>query len=324
MSSSMLLPFDDFASATRVALAELRSRHGMALWMFTRTVDDDWVVLEAEDHGYGVERGRVFRWSESFCIRMVAGEAPQAAPRAGEVAAYAAAPISQQMPIGAYVGVPLLDDQGRLFGTLCAIDPLPRVGSLEPVVADAELTGRLLMTVMSMERRLRVEQARTEQARSEARIDQLTGVPNRRGWDDLLGREESRCARYGDPAGVIVIDLDDLKTANDNHGHAAGDELLKLTAQTLVASVRTLDVVARLGGDEFGVLASGTSSGELERLAHRIDAALAKVGVRASMGWARRDPRTGFAFAQLDADAAMYETKRRRQSAPQGATSAGL
>jgi diguanylate cyclase (GGDEF)-like protein len=229
------------------------------------------------------------------------------------VAAYADAPIARQMDIGAYVGVPLLDDQGRLFGTLCAVDPLPQDRALEPVVAEAELLGRLLMTVLSMERRLRVEQARTEQARSEARIDQLTAVPNRRGWDDLLAREEHRCARYGDPAGVIVIDLDDLKAANDTHGHAAGDELLKLTAQTLVATVRSLDVVARLGGDEFAVLATGASSEELVRLAQRIEVALAKVGVRASMGWSRRDPRQGFTAALEAADAAMYDAKRQRQ-----------
>ena len=312
----MLLPFDDFASATRAALSALRERHGMALWMFTRTIDDDWVVLEAEDHGYGVERGRVFCWSDSFCIRMVAGDGPQAAPRAAEVPAYAEAPIAEQVGIGAYVGVPLRDDRGRLFGTLCAVDPLPQDRSLDPLVADAELLGRLLMTLLSMERRLRVEQARTEQARSEARIDQLTGVPNRRGWDDLLAREESRCSRYGDPAGVVVIDLDDLKTANDTHGHAAGDELLKLTAQTLVATVRSVDVVARLGGDEFVVLATGASIDELERLARRIEAALAKVGVRASMGWSRRDPRRGFAAAQQEADSAMYAAKRRRQDDP--------
>ena len=308
-------PFEDFSEATQAVLADLRRRHGMALWMLTRTVEDDWIVLEAEGDRYGVERGRVFRWGDTLCVQMVAGNGPRATGRAAEIEAYASAPIAEQMTIGTYIGVPLLAEDGTLFGTLCAMDPAPQDRDLEPVAEEVEILGRLLMTVMTMERRLRVERARAERARSEARVDPLTGMANRRGWDDVVDREEHRCSRYGDPAGVIVIDLEDLEAVNDTHGQVAGDEMLKLTAQTISASVRTVDVVARLGGDEFAVLATATMANELEALAHRIDSSLAKVGIRAALGWARRDPRQGLRAAQVEADAAMVEAVQQRRAA---------
>lgn len=328
MPTSLVWQFEDFTDATRGVLKDLHERHGMALWMFTRTVDDDWVVLEAEDHGYEIHRGDVFRWSDTFCIHMVAGEGPRAAPVAEEVDVYAAAPIGRQIDIGAYVGVPLLDSEGRLFGTLCAIDPAPRQDcDLEAVADEVEILGSLLMTLMRIERELRSQRSASERILSEARIDELTGVPNRRGWEELVEREESRCDRYGDPAGVMIVDLDDLKLTNDTHGHAAGDELLKLTAQTLSASVRQMDVVARIGGDEFGVLATATEPSELDSLAGRIESALGKVGVRASVGWALREPAGGLRAAQEQAGEAMYAIKRdRRQGTDQAGRdgSAGL
>lgn len=84
----------------------LHNRLGFDLWMVTRTEGDDWIVLHAEDHGYGIQDGTVFRWADSFCARMVEGEGPRIAPRSDAVPAYAAAPIGSQVRIGAYVGVP--------------------------------------------------------------------------------------------------------------------------------------------------------------------------------------------------------------------------
>jgi diguanylate cyclase (GGDEF)-like protein len=293
-------------------LEALKARHGMSLWMFARLVEEDLVVLDVLDDRYGVQRGRVFNRNDSPCIRCLSSEVPSANPDVEEISILSSPMTAVPEVVRAYAGVPLFDPTGKLLGTLCAFDPHPQQRSLDAMVEDAAAYGRLLMTIMSLERRLRTEQARTEHARSEARIDQLTGLPNRRGWNDLIAREERRCARYGDPAGVIVIDLDALKAVNDTHGHAAGDELLKLTAQTLTASVRGLDVVARLGGDEFGVLAVGASNEELDGLLQRIETALSKVGVLASLGSARRNPRYGFAASQVEADAAMYAAKRRR------------
>jgi len=91
--------------------------------MVTRTKGDDWIVLHAEDHGYGVENDAVFKRADSFCSQMVQGLGPSMASDSDLMPAYASAPIGKQVKIGAYVGVPLSDADGSLFGTLCAIDP---------------------------------------------------------------------------------------------------------------------------------------------------------------------------------------------------------
>ena len=72
----------DFAGASREVLSFLHQRIGMDLWMVSRADNEDWVVLTAEDHGYGVRASDVFRWADTFCSRMVRGDGPRVAPRA--------------------------------------------------------------------------------------------------------------------------------------------------------------------------------------------------------------------------------------------------
>lgn len=93
--------------------------------MVTRTEGEDRIVLHSADQGYGVAPGTIFRWTDSFCCEMVRGNGPRIAPVADAVPAYATAPIRNQVPINAYIGVPLLQANGELFGTLCAINPTP-------------------------------------------------------------------------------------------------------------------------------------------------------------------------------------------------------
>jgi Diguanylate cyclase, GGDEF domain/CHASE domain len=87
-----------------------------------------------------------------------------------------------------------------------------------------------------------------------ARTDSLTGVPNRRAWDEELPRELARAARSGQPVCVALLDLDHFKQYNDRHGHQAGDRFLKEAAAAWQAVVRRTDVVARYGGEEFAIL----------------------------------------------------------------------
>lgn len=87
-----------------------------------------------------------------------------------------------------------------------------------------------------------------------AHHDLLTSLPNRVLFMDLLLNELQRTRRYEDGFGLLYLDLDHFKPINDSHGHEAGDEVLKITAQRMKACVRESDVVARLGGDEFAIL----------------------------------------------------------------------
>jgi len=312
-------PLEGFRQASEQVLAFLQSRHRFGLWMVTRTVGESWVALTTADRGYGIVDGDLFRWSDSFCSRMVRGEGPRLALDVSTVSAYRNAPIAQHLAIGAYVGMPLVAADGQLFGTLCGIDPLPKSSSL---LADAplfELQARLLSTILDAELRVVQEARRAEWAESEASLDPLTGVLNRRGWERMVAAEEARASRYGDSVAVLVADLDRLKATNDRHGHLAGDQHLKTAAAILSDKLRASDVLARIGGDEFAVLLPDTDASGAEQLAGRLTGELDRMGVPASIGVSVRHPRFGLDQAVHEADNAMYATKRRRsatESAP--------
>jgi diguanylate cyclase (GGDEF)-like protein/PAS domain S-box-containing protein len=86
------------------------------------------------------------------------------------------------------------------------------------------------------------------------RIDHLTGLPNRRAWDERVCEELERARRQGSPLCIAVIDLDHFKRVNDEHGHAAGDALLKHAALRWRQAIRPTDVLARYGGEEFALV----------------------------------------------------------------------
>ncbi|MCB1989333.1 MAG: GGDEF domain-containing protein [Nitrospirota bacterium] len=306
--------FHDFESAGKATLAFLRDRLGFGLWMVTRTEGKDWIVLQSEDHGYGVEAGHVFQWADSFCSEMIKGNGPRIAPDSDDVPAYVAAPIGRQVPIRAYIGVPLLSASGDLFGTLCAIDPERQPDAIVAEQKLIELLATLLSTILSAELRTVEEHRRSERLAVEALADPMTLLSNRRAWDQLMANEEERCRRYGHPAAVFAIDLDDLKRVNDTGGHPAGDALICLAAKTLREIAREVDVVARLGGDEFGLLAVECDSAGADLLLHRMRDAFTRRNVRASVGYSMRTPGTGLTGAWQTADTNMYAAKQAKKN----------
>jgi diguanylate cyclase (GGDEF)-like protein len=84
--------------------------------------------------------------------------------------------------------------------------------------------------------------------------DALTGLANRRHFEMVLAREIDRVARAGEPALLLILDIDHFKRVNDTHGHAAGDLVLKAVAESLLECVRPMDTVARIGGEEFAIV----------------------------------------------------------------------
>lgn len=304
--------FTDFEAASKAALAFLHRRLGFDLWMVTRTQGEDWTVLQAEDHGYNVKPGTVFRWADSFCSEMVKGNGPSIAPRSDLIPAYATAAIGRQVKIKAYVGVPLVLADGNLFGTLCAIHPSCQPASIIAEQELVELVAAMLATILDAELRAAQESRRSERLRSEAMTDEMTGLYNRRAWGRLLAAEEERCRRFGVMAAVLVVDLDKLKQVNDSEGHAAGDALILRASAAINQTARSIDVVARLGGDEFGILLLGSKTACAEELVTRLRAALHNADVQASIGFAVRDPSVGLKGAWNRADQLMYEEKRSR------------
>jgi len=174
--------------------------------------------------------------------------------------------------------------------------------------------------------RLKADLSKAEKtiAELEARadVDPLLDVLNRRGFERELKRSLAYMQRYGTPAVLMFVDLDGFKAVNDQHGHLAGDALLKAVARELTAHVRASDVVARLGGDEFGVLMwnvgepqAAAKARELETLIERVGVAhgAARLSVGASVGLVALSADASPARIIDAADKAMYARKKKRR-----------
>jgi diguanylate cyclase (GGDEF)-like protein/PAS domain S-box-containing protein len=164
--------------------------------------------------------------------------------------------------------------------------------------------------------------------------DPLTGLWNRRRFEEELQREAARCKRYGSRSAVLMIDLDGFKQVNDTYGHEAGDELLKLIASRMRAALRESDSLARMGGDEFSAILPNTAFEgvrHVERklcraiLASRITVEGTTIGVAASVGSHTLDEKAANPQAAMaEADAAMYRIKAiARRAQESAATEAG-
>jgi len=103
-----------------------------------------------------------------------------------------------------------------------------------------------------------------------ATTDALTGLNNRHWMEDMFPRELSRCRANGDPASLVMIDVDHFKSFNDRYGHVAGDRVLSAVADALRAHFRPSDLLARFGGDEFAVLLPGLSGDEARAVGERV------------------------------------------------------
>ena len=305
--------FGNFAEANRAILRYLHQRLGFALWMVTRVEGNDWIMLQVEDNGYGVEEGTVLNWADSFCSQMVQGLGPRIAPCAENIPAYMNALIKQQLPISAYIGVPLIRENGTLFGTLCAIDKVPHEDSLQRELPMLELFAKLITAQLESDL-LAIEKTRQDEFNEpKALIDSLTGVLNRGGWDKHLAIEEQCAQNYGNSACVLYIDLDDLEKINNTAGHEQGDFIIRNSAYIIRSAVRKSDLVARMGGDVFAVLAINCDNNASDMLLNKINQAFELNGISASVGKALRDHKLGLSAAVIAADKAMYAVKEERR-----------
>jgi diguanylate cyclase (GGDEF)-like protein len=130
-----------------------------------------------------------------------------------------------------------------------------------------------LMTIVRTQRLgLRLE---GERARRQARLDPLTGLPNRRAFDEALSHAIGRARITGEPLSVLVGDIDDFKDFNDRFGHLEGDRVLQAVANSLRGALRRPDTAYRWGGDEFAMILPAADLDGAGRVAERLVAAVA-------------------------------------------------
>lgn len=157
----------------------------------------------------------------------------------------------------------------------------------------------------------------------ESERDGLTGVYNRRAFEEAVEREFVAASKNKWPLSVVFVDLDHFKGINDTHGHQGGDAMLKAVADLLTGTLRDSDIVARYGGDEFVLLLPGVDSAQVDAVADRLVKRArvtqvdggngARISITLSLGIATRDADSAFASSQellAAADAALYYSKR--------------
>ena len=176
-------------------------------------------------------------------------------------------------------------------------------------------TGALLMTAVVCVWQAHTLEVQRRQLAEASRTDGLTGCLNRRGFDERLAGAIGRAERAAGLLSIVLIDVDGFKRVNDEHGHAAGDELLCWLVERTSGELRTADFLGRLGGDEFAVALPDTDEVDASRVVARIRTALDD-RVRASYGIACSVAAGLDADALLrTADADLYRRKRRSRAA---------
>ncbi|PBB21085.1 GGDEF domain-containing protein [Mesorhizobium sp. WSM4313] len=161
--------------------------------------------------------------------------------------------------------------------------------------------------------------ARSQTLEQAALTDSLTGMQNRRYFDDALREYLHEFRRIDRPVGLMILDLDHFKQVNDTHGHDVGDEVLRAVATCLRGMTRYHDVVARLGGEEFAVVTPNMDVELLARFAERIRKAVANMSIMSgnvrlkvttSVGLAVWDHKESAEDFYRRADRQLYEAKK--------------
>lgn len=177
-------------------------------------------------------------------------------------------------------------------------------------------TAREEVKLRAMTESLSARSVTLEQA---ALTDALTGMQNRRYFDDALGEYLEEFGKIDKPIGLMILDLDHFKSVNDTHGHDVGDEVLRSVANCLKDFTRYHDVVARLGGEEFAVVVPNMADESLWKFAERIRKAIAalvitsgnvRLRVTASVGLAIWDKRENPEEFYRRADKMLYRAKQ--------------
>ena len=226
-------------------------------------------------------------------------------------------------PIPSNVGVIKVDPAGSDKGTDCDDSNLGRDFHLPADVSRREFRTvcRLMIEIVRLRRSLQSANLHGENLKKEALTDPLTELPNRRYWQETLQRHLAQVCQNR-PLCLAIVDLDHFKQINTNHGHAAGDRVLKQVSASIRCSLREDDFVARLGGDEFGLLFWSSSPQVAAAIINRVREAIGRLvldefikgeaglSVTASAGYCITNENISPEAIYSAADAAMHDAKR--------------
>jgi diguanylate cyclase (GGDEF)-like protein/PAS domain S-box-containing protein len=251
-SAQELLPGSSGAICTFVESANLLEV--IAAWGDFQTSE----TMFAPQECWGLRRGRAYVVQD---------------PSVGPMCEHVCRPLVQ-----GYVCVPMMA-QGEALGVLHVREALAEPSAKGGVVRLTESTPRLV-TAISEHVALALANLRLRQRlRDQSIRDQLTGLFNRRYMEESLSRELFRAQRARRPVALVLMDLDRFKVINDQHGHEAGDKLLKAVSQLFLTQLRASDIACRYGGEEFVLVLPETTLQAAEDRADQLRSGIGSVAV---------------------------------------------
>lgn len=163
----------------------------------------------------------------------------------------------------------------QISGGLSGVTELSATAAGTAATQLLEANRQLQQDLATAKEELQTQRRQLDSYMAEALTDALTGLANRRKFDQELNRRFAQWKTGGTPLSLVLVDVDHFKSLNDQHGHVAGDAILHEIAQVLLDSVRANDMVARYGGEEFGIILPGTTLEEARPVAERIRGSVA-------------------------------------------------
>lgn len=213
--------------------------------------------------------GEIFDYDKTYCALTVSAQEPVGFEHIStSFIKYKDA--RDYFPVEAYIGTPVFVNS-RLYGTLSFSSLTPRHGKFSEIDVDALqlMAAWIGAELLHIEHREQLQRA-NEQLLALANTDPLTGLNNRRAFQQFFQRFVKHARRVEMPVSIVMIDVDYFKHFNDTYGHIAGDEALKTVAKLLTEHCRESDFVARYGGEEFILMLPNTDESGAKILAENI------------------------------------------------------
>lgn len=304
-----MLPYASLQESMPALLSCLRTVVPMRLWMAGRLAGNSWTVIQADDSQRRVRAGDSFPWPDTLCVRVLEHYGCCFAEDAGANPMLADAPVRSAMPIGAYIGYPILSWRGELLGTICGIDPEPQRPFTAQQRSLVETISRTISTLVAHSFKLDESRHAPSRVKAPASMDHLTGLANQYGWQVMLEEEERTLKEEGADALVLMVELREPEYRDGAADSLEWDNTLNRVANLLRSHVRQRDAVARVAPNRYGLLLRGLSPAQGQGAAAKIRQALDGAGVCAALGDAMRLANGSLAGAARLADIRMYNDK---------------
>lgn len=315
-SYNEIIPTADFKTTAENALKHLKTEYPFGVWALTPVNKDtcDLIILCSEYFQRKVKNkikhNDVFSWLASLTRKFARLKSPHIVNNKRKDCTTG---IFEKEPVESYVVIPIYDPQGELFCILYALDTEIKFLDKKNTILKLKYISDMLMIIYWQEQEIIQLKALNEKMELLAHTDGLTQLFNLRGWEKQLKIEEARCKRYDIEHAIAILDMDNLKIINDEHGHEKGDIELKSLAVLLEYNIRENDIAARVGGDEFGLFLYESDIQTTNKTIDRIRNVLYEHEIYISIGACQSTEAINIKEMSRLADKRLYEEKKQKK-----------